>query len=172
MLPRGSLSMSPLEAEAVGGGGARVNRSLIATDLMVAIRLGSVGRHGFMMGFETSRDRQMNGDAVCALRPDGGCIPQYPGFRALNVVVGHQWQALPALRVRVLGGPGYYTAYFDHNSTTTHGVGVGGRTDVAIPLFRPISATLAARGAWVPRLRGSSYVPGAVMIGVRLEMGR
>jgi hypothetical protein len=75
----------------------------------------------------------------------------------------------PGLRVRVLGGPGYYTAYFDHNSTTNHSLGVGARTDVAVRLYRPVSATVAARGAWIPRIRGQSYVPAALMIGLRLE---
>jgi hypothetical protein len=161
---------------AVGGGhgwrgGERVERGLIAADLLAAIQLGGDTRQGFLVGFEVSRDWQMNGDLLCLVRPDGGCLPQYPGFDALNVVGGHQWQWLPALRVRVLGGPGYYTAYFDHNSTTSHSLGVGARTDVAVHLYRPVSATIAARGAWVPRIRGQSYVPGAMMIGLRLETG-
>jgi hypothetical protein len=161
---------------AVGGGhgwrgGERVERGLIAADLLAAIRLAGDTGQGFLVGFEVSRDWQMNGDLLCLVRPDGGCIPQYPGFDALNVLGGHQWQWVHALRVRVFGGPGYYTAYFDHNSTTNHSLGVGARTDVAVYLYRPLSATVTARGAWVPRIRGQSYLPGAVLIGLRLETG-
>jgi hypothetical protein len=159
---------------AVGGGhgwrgGERVERGLIAADLLVTIRLGGDTRQGFLVGLEASRDWQMNGDLLCLVRPDGGCIPQYPGFDAVSVVGGHQWRLEPGLRVRVLGGPGYYTAYFDHNITKNHSLGVGARTDVAVRLYRPVSATVAARGAWIPRIRGQSYVPGALMIGLRLE---
>jgi hypothetical protein len=161
---------------AVGGGhgwrgGERVDRDLIATDVLAAMQLGGDKHQGMLIGLEASRDWQMNGDAICTLRPGGGCIPQYPGVDALSVVGGHQWQWLPAFRVRVLGGPGYYTAYFDENSSTSHAVGVGARTDVALRLYRPLSATVTARGAWIPRIRGQSYVPSAVMIGLRLETG-
>ena len=153
------------------GGGERVERGLIAGDILAVIRLRGDKRQGFLVGFEASRDWQLNGDLLCLVRADGKCVPQYPGFAALNVVGGYQWQWLPALCVRVLGGPAYYTAYFDHNTTTNNTLGVGARADVAVHLFRPVSATVAARGAWVPRIRGQSYAPSAVMIGLRLETG-
>jgi hypothetical protein len=153
------------------GGGERVERGLIAGDLLVAIRFGGDTRQGFLAGLEASRDWQLNGDLLCLVRADSGCVPQYPGFAALNVVGGYQWRWFPALRVRVLGGPAYYTASFDHNTTTNHSLGVGARADVAVHLFRPVSATVAARGAWVPRIRGQSYAPSAMLIGLRLETG-
>lgn len=153
------------------GGGQRVDRSLIATELLVAIQINGDARQGFLVGFDASSDRQLNGDLLCLLSPDGRCIPQYPGFGAVGMVGGYQWRRSSALRLRVLGGPGYYTAYFDQNSTTSHSVGVGGRTDVGVRLFGPVSATLAVRGAWIPNIRGQSYVPNAVMFGLRLETG-
>jgi hypothetical protein len=152
-------------------GGERVERGLIAADLLVAFRLAGDPRHGFLVGLEASRYWQMNGDLLCLARPDGGCIPQYPGFDAVNVVGGQQWQWLPALHVRALGGPGYYTAYFDHNSTTSHSLGVGARIDLAVHVYQHVSATVVGRGAWVPRIRGQSYVPDAVLIGLRVETG-
>jgi|KBSMisStandDraft_5_1062788.scaffolds.fasta_scaffold266497_2 hypothetical protein len=157
---------------AVGGGhgwrgGERVERGLITSDLLIAIRVAN--DQGFLLGLEASRYWQMNGDLLCILRPDGrgGCIPQYPGFDALNLVGGLQWHWL-----RILGGPGYYAAYFDHNSTTSRSLGVGARTDLAVPLYEHISANVVARAAWVPRLRDQSYVPGALMVGLRLQTGR
>jgi hypothetical protein len=159
---------------AVGGGhgllgGERVERGLISTDLLVAIRVGGDKRQSYLVGFEAGRDRQMNGNLLCLARADGSCVPQYPGFAALSVVAGHEWRWSRALRVRVIGGPGYYTAYFDHNTTTTGSLGVVGRADLAGRLYQPLSITLAARGAWVPRVRGQSYVPNAVLIGLRVD---
>ena len=153
------------------GGGERVERTLIGTELLVAIQLGGSAGRGFLVGLDDSRDRQLNGDLLCLGAAGGGCIPQYPGFAALVVVGGYQWTWLPAVRVRVLGGPGYYTAYFDRNATTTHSLGLGARTDVAVRLFQRVSATLGMRGAWVPHVRDQSYVPNATMIGLRVEMG-
>lgn len=154
-----------------GGGGQRVDRTLIATEFLATIQLGGDARGGVLIGFDASRDRQLNGDLLCLRATDGGCIPQYPGFAALDLMAGYEWQWLSALRVRVLVGPGNYTAYFDQNSTTTHSFGVGARTDLALRLFQPVAATLALRGAWVPHVRGESYVPNAVMLGLRLETG-
>jgi hypothetical protein len=98
-------------------------------------------------------------------------------FRSIRVSTRSTWSrgtngnCGPRCVFAFLGGPGYYTAYFDHNSTTIRSLGVGARTDVAVDLFRPVSATVAARGAWVPRIRGQSYAPSAVMIGFRFETG-
>ena len=160
---------------AIGGGhgwrgGERVERGLIATDFLVAIQLADT-RQGFLAGVDAGGYWQMNGDLLCLARVTGGCIPQYPGFDALSVVGGYQWRLAPVLRLRVLVGPGYYTAYFDHNTTTSHSLGLGARTDVAVPLSQFLSATVAARGGWVSRIRGQSYVPGAVVIGLRLGAG-
>jgi hypothetical protein len=161
---------------AVGGGhgwrgGPHVERGLIAADLLAAVRLRGDTRRSFVIAFEVSRDWQLNGDLLCLSDPVGACLPEYPGFAALNAVAGYQWHSAPALRVRVLGGPGYYTTYLDHHSTTMHSVGVGARTDIAVQLFRPVSATITGRAGWIPRIRGESYVPGALMIGLRLETG-
>jgi hypothetical protein len=156
---------------ALGGGhgwrgGERVDRGLITGDLLVATRVAGNTGQGFVLGAEVSRYWQVNGDLLCLAAPDGGCIPQYPGFGALNAVVGFQWQCL-----RILGGPGYYTAYFDRHTTSSHSLGVGARTDVAVRLLQNISAIVVARAAWVPRVRGQSYAPSAVMIGLRLNTG-
>ena len=161
---------------AVGGGhgwrgGERVERGLIATDLLVAIGLAGDARQGLVVGFEASRDLQISGDLLCLARPDGTCIPQYPGFGGLTVVAGYEWGRSREFAVRVLGGPGYYTAHLDHNSATINSIGFGARTDLSVRLYGPASGTLAARGAWVPHVRGQSYVPGALMIGLRLETG-
>ena len=151
-------------------GGERVDRTLIVGDLLVVVRLNQP-RHGFPVGLEASRDWQINGDKICVVGSDGRCIPQYPGFHGLAVVSGHQWQPLAAMSVRVLAGPGYYTVFFKDDTPTAFSLGLGGRADVAVPLFRPVSATIAARGAWVPRIHGRTYVPSAVMIGIRLDTG-
>lgn len=150
------------------GGGERIDRGLFAADLLVAIRLSSDSHNASPVGFEVSRYRQVGGDAICVLRtahPDSGCIPKYPSFNGLNVVVGHQWGAF-----RVFGGPGYYTG-FGANTPTTHSFGVGVRTDLAVHLDQLVAATVAARGAWIPNVRGQSFVPGSVMVGLRLEIG-
>src|SRR5947209_2399276 len=78
---------------AVGGGhgwrgGERVDRSLMTADLLVAVWvIGNTGQ-GFVVGVEAGRYWQINGDLLCLVHPGGGCIPQYPGFDALNVKIG------------------------------------------------------------------------------------
>jgi len=151
-------------------GGERTDRGLIAGDFLVTFQPHGNARRGAIIGLEVSRDWQLNGDLNCPVRPGGGCIPQYPGFDALSAVAGYDWGS-SAVRARVLGGLGYYTAYFDHNSITEHSIGAGARTDIAARLFAAVFATATARVGWVPHIRGDSYVPGAFVIGLRIMAG-
>ena len=153
------------------GGGSRVDRTLVAADLVVVVRFATQTRNSFFAGFEALTEPQINGDKVCVVNPVGGCVPQYPDVAARSVVVGREWQMPYALCARLFAGPGYYSVHFNEPSATNHSFGASVGGDIAVQFDRYVALTLGTRGAWIPRVRGHSYVLNTELIGLRFGLG-
>jgi hypothetical protein len=150
-------------------GGEQTDRVGFATGVLVAWRIATGARATGIVGLDGSWQWQPSGDAICDTGRSGSCIPSYPTFKAVSVVVGGEWSTTVAGPVRVLCGPAAVTGTDESGLRVARAVGVLGMLDGSIPLIQRSAIVAGARYAAVPNFHGRFYAPGAFTFGLRLE---
>ena len=119
-------------------------------DLTFALRPRPSGSP-FVFGVNATGTWVWPGGDVCAIAPDGSCLPPHDGFMFFGVLGG--WESRRA-RLRVLGGPA-----FALSSGPRPAFALQSRLEGAIPIAPHLSFTGSLRGALVPNYyRGPNSV--------------
>ena len=88
-------------------------------------------------------------------------MPPHPEFAFLGYLVG--WES-PSARIRVLGGPAYALARWEHPAFALQS-----RVDVALPIIRHLALIGSLRAAVVPNYGHASYKVLSAGIGLRVR---
>lgn len=88
-------------------------------------------------------------------------MPRHPEFAFLGALAG--WESASA-RVRVLGGPAYALARWEHPA-----FGIQSRVDVSLPIVRHLALIGSLRAMLVPNYDHASYNVLSAGIGLRIR---
>lgn len=119
---------------------------LAAADVQLTARVRELSRGSLVAGLSVSGLGAAH-NAMCVVRPEGGCVPHYPDFAFHSAVVG--WENARAT-ARLSTGPVYARA-------EAGAWGWVARWDGAVPLFLHVSITASLRGYVIPDYRGDSF---------------
>lgn len=96
----------------------------------------------------------------CVPRPDGGCVPYFPGIGVASLMGG--WESA-STQLRVLAGMGIV----DAGPKTT--LGLSGRIDAALPAIWHVSLFGSLQTKFIPSWHGDRLLYTAVSVGLRLR---
>jgi len=130
----------------------------ISADLTFALRLPNTP---LVVAANATANGPLAGSDVCYFSPRGGCMPRHPEFAFLGALAG--WESASA-RVRVLGGPAYALARWEHPAFT-----IQSRVDVALPIVRHLALIGSLRAMLVPNYDHASYNVPSAGIGLRVR---
>lgn len=147
------------------GGGQLGDRNYATVDALFAVgrQAPSVSAtlFGLALGAQAGLSR---GDDCRILLGVPGCLKDFPSLVSAALLAGRSHGLPLGGSIAVLGGPGIYFA--DGGGAA---LGLQARVDVASAVKAHATFVVSMRGAYLPNLRGDSYLPVALGVGVRLQ---
>lgn len=98
---------------------------------------------------------------VCILKPDGSCVPSWPGFQIFSLLAG--WETSTSA-VRVMAGPAYVRVDYDPVP-----VAASARFDAAFALASHFSFTTSVRAVLLRSDNSDAFQLFAIGIGFRVR---
>lgn len=161
-------SLSPVSLEATLGmgkgwtGGEYLgNRSGVAADVLLGVRLRHLGGGALVAGLGASAQGAGASESACRPAAGGGCVPSFPDFLTVAPLAG--WESVGGV-FRVLLGPAFVQASGEGGA-----LGVQGRLDLAVPIIRHLGAVASIRPTLIPDYRGDAIGLLAFGLGLRIR---
>lgn len=133
------------------------NTSGMAADALLGWRFAGLGSGGVVGAVNVGIQGSGAHTDICIQRPQGGCIPPFPEFRLLSLLVG--WEPENGM-FRLLTGPVYV-----HED----GRGWQGHVDVALPVGGRLSLLFNTRGVLVTSYQDATFQLVSIGAGLRIR---
>lgn len=163
---------SPLSVEATlgaargrGGPALAPYRDGVAIDAGVTWAFHDVRGGPLLLGLNVAKQTHIGDDLLCPASA-GGCVPYYPQFLATSVLFGWQSSRPERGRIRLLGGPGVYSASERDIDPTP---GWQGRIDLSTPPLWHTALVVSARTWVIPKANGVRYRQHMFGGGIRIQ---
>jgi|JI10StandDraft_1071094.scaffolds.fasta_scaffold14741_8 hypothetical protein len=140
-------------------------RDGVAVDAGVTWAFHDVRGGPLLLGLNVAKQAHIVDNLICPVSA-GGCVPYYPQFLATSVLFGWQSSRPERGRIRLLGGPGVYSAS-DRDIGATPGW--QGRVDLSTPPLWHTALVLSARTWVIPRAKGVRYRQHMFGGGIRIQ---
>ena len=165
---------SPLSVEATvgaargrGGPVLAPYREGVAIDAGVTWAFHQVRGGPLLLGLNVAKQTHIGDDLLCpVLAGSTSCVPYYPQFRATSLLFGWQSSRPERGRIRLLGGPGVYSASERDVDATP---GWQGRIDLSTPPLLHTALVVSARTWVIPKANGVRYRQHMFGGGIRIQ---
>lgn len=146
------------------GGGQLRNRTGIAADALVGVRLSQALRGKGAIGLGMGWQGAMAGADDCPLATWGGCLGDFPKFFSLAALAGAELGRAHGATVRLLAGPAYFRE--DEGESA---LGGQARLDLSTPALYHVAIVASARVSVLPSFHGNAYSLAAFGLGLRVR---
>lgn len=151
----------------LAGGPDVLSRASMVADGLLTVQPTPGRRSGLLAGMSASWQGPLPSGDKCVLDHAGHCLPDFPHFSSVGVVVG--WSSA-AGRVRVLGGVASVLAtHDDYSPTSDYTIGLPVRLEGVLAKASHLAIVASLRVTLLPRYRGDSYALLASGLGFRLH---